>query len=66
MGKTIFSATVFFKPGTLKPRKYKNVSNPNNLNRNMRNKGAYYINYYDQKSGEFKGRTWLQHFAPGN
>lgn len=62
MPKQIFSATVFFQPGTIKPRKYRNISSPNRFNFYQESKGAYYINYYDQSTGGFVGRKWLQDF----
>lgn len=62
MSKQTFSATVFFKPGTLKPRKYRNISSRNRFEFNMTKTGAYYINYYDQQTKAFAGRIWLQNF----
>lgn len=61
MTKTKFSATVFFKPGTLRPRKYRNITQRQRFETYMANKGAYYVNYYNDK-GQFVGRVWLQQF----
>lgn len=61
MTKEKLSATVFFKPGTLKPRKYRNITQPKRFEAYMAAKDAYYINYYDAR-GQFKGRVWLKNF----
>lgn len=61
MTKEKVSATVFFQPGTLKPRKYRNITQTGRFEAYMKNKGAYYVNYYDAK-GQFKGRVWLKSF----
>lgn len=62
MSKPLLSATVFFKPGTVKPRKYRNVSIPYTLVQKMARLGAYYVNWYDQDSGKFLRRQWLVDF----
>jgi len=62
MSKQLFSATVFYKPGTLKPRKYRNISSRNRFEFNMAKTDAYYINYYDQQTKAFAGRIWLKNF----
>ena len=62
MPKEKFSATVFFAPGTLKPRKYRNITQPGRFEAYMTHKGAYYINYYDAATGVFKARKWLKEF----
>lgn len=66
MSKELFSATVFFKPGTLKPRKYRNISSKNRFEFNMSKLEPYYINYYDQHTKEFLYRKWMQNFKPKN
>lgn len=53
------SATIFFKPGTKRPRKYKNISTTISFTNWAKNQGAYYINWYDQKTGKFEFRKWL-------
>jgi hypothetical protein len=62
MSKELLSATVFFKPGTIKPRKYRNVSIPYTLVNKMSRIGAYYVNWYDQKTGVFLRRQWIVDF----
>ena len=61
MTKEKLSATVFFQPGTLKPRKYRNITTTMRFEAYMAAKGAWYINYYDAK-GVFKARKWLKSF----
>lgn len=53
------SATIFFKPGTKRPRKYRNISTQHSFTNWAKNAGAYYINWYDQKTGKFLFRKWL-------
>lgn len=62
MSKQLKSATIFFKPGTKRARKYNNISTPHNFANFARRLGAYYVNWYDQQSGKFTGRTWLIEF----
>jgi len=62
MSKQLLSATVFFKPGTHKPRKYRNVSIPHTLVSKMERLGAYYVNWYNQETGQFLRRQWLIEF----
>lgn len=62
MSKQTFSATVFFAQGTLKPRKYRNISSQNRFEFNMAKTNAYYINYYDQNTKAFLFRKWLKEF----
>jgi len=62
MTKEKFSATVFFRPGTLKPRKYRNITQLGRFEAYNRHKGAYYINYYNEL-GQFVRRVWLQNFS---
>jgi hypothetical protein len=59
MGKELKSATVFFKPNTHRPRKYRNISNPVKFGQFCASLGGWYINWYDQQSGKFDRRTWL-------
>lgn len=59
MDKKYFTAIVFFKPGTKKPRKYHNIHNISNFAQFCIKSGAWYINWYDKKSREFERRTWL-------
>lgn len=59
MAKNLKSATIFFKPNTNRPRKYRNISNPIKFADFAAKAGAWYINWYDQGSGNFDRRTWL-------
>ncbi len=59
MAKDLKSATVFFKPNTNRPRKYRNISNALKFGQFAASLGAWYINWYDQQSGKFERRTWL-------
>lgn len=56
------SATIFFQPGTKRPRKYRNITTPYSFESFARQAGAWYINWYDQDSGKFSGRKWLVNF----
>lgn len=53
------TATLFFQPNTKRPRKYRNITNEANFSRFAATTGAWYINYYDQQTKEFKRRKWL-------
>jgi len=55
----IKSATIFFQPGTKRPRKYRNIVTPHSFETFARRSGAWYINWYDQETGKFSGRKWL-------
>jgi hypothetical protein len=59
MATPLKSATIFFQPGTKRPRKYRNISTPYSFETYARKSGAWYINWYDQKTGQFSGRKWL-------
>lgn len=59
MNKTTFSATIFFKPGTNRPRKYRNITNLRKFADFAAKSGAWYMNLYDQKTGKFEARKWL-------
>jgi len=59
MAKDLKTAIVFFKPGTKRPRKYRNISNVVKFGKFCQDLGAWYINWYDKRSAEFERRTWL-------
>ena len=59
MGKDLKTAIVFFKPGTKRPRKYRNISNAVRFGQFCANLGAWYINWYDPLTSKFERRTWL-------
>jgi hypothetical protein len=59
MSTPLKSATIFFQPGTKRPRKYRNISTPYSFESFARSSGAWYINFYDQATGKFTGRKWL-------
>ena len=59
MAKQLKTAIVFFKPGTKKPRKYRNISNLIKFAEFAIKEGAWYINWYDKESREFERRSWL-------
>ena len=57
--KKTFSATLFFKPGTKKPRKYRNISNQINFTKFADSlQDLWYINYYDQTTGTYLYRVY--------
>lgn len=61
--KQTFSATIFYKPNTKRPRKYRNINNKQRfLLFVKKDPEAYYINWYDQKSGIFDIRQWVIDF----
>ena len=56
----LYTAIIFFKPDTgIKPRKYRNVSNINNLLKFALKSGAWYVNLYNKKTKEFEVREYL-------
>lgn len=59
MAIEIKSATIFFQPGTKRPRKYRKITNYTNFAEFALKSGAWYINWYDHKTGKFDRRTWL-------
>lgn len=61
--KQIYSATIFYKPQTKRPRKYRNINNKNRfIEFAKKDPEAYYINWYDQKNGIFDCRQWVIDF----
>ena len=59
MNKKLETAIVFFKPGTKRPRKYRNIASRLKFGQFCAGIGAWYINWYDKESAKFEGRTWL-------
>jgi len=58
-----FSATIFYKPNTKRPRKYRNIRNRTKFKVFAKNDPeAYYINWYNQQTGNFENREWLINF----
>lgn len=53
MEKKLLSATIFYQPGTLRPRKYRNISKKESFVDFAKKSGAIYINFYDQKTKEY-------------
>ena len=53
MEKQLLSATIFFTPGTLRPRKYRNISNKAKFYDFVKKSNGIYANFYDQKSKIF-------------
>lgn len=51
--KQTYSATIFFQPGTLRPRKYRNIHNKLSFIRFAKNSGGVYINFYDKETKNF-------------
>jgi hypothetical protein len=60
MEKQLLSATIFFTPGTLRPRKYRNISRQDNFIMFAKKSNGIYINFYDQKTKEYKHRVYLK------
>jgi hypothetical protein len=60
MEKKLLSATIFYQPGTLRPRKYRNISKPDNFLIFAKKSNGIYVNFYDQKTKEYKHRVYLQ------
>lgn len=60
MEKKLLSATIFFTPGTLRPRKYRNISRKNNFVMFAKKSTGIYINFYDQKTKQYLYRVYLK------
>jgi hypothetical protein len=60
MSKQLFTVIVFFRPETgIKPRKYRNVSNVENMAKFALKSGAWYMNLYDKIEGKFSTRVYV-------
>ncbi len=58
MAKTIYTGIIFFQDAQT-PRKYRNISNLENLAKFGKKIGGWYVNLYDKKSGKFDHRMYL-------
>ena len=60
--KQNYTAILFFKPGTLRPRKYRNINNILSFIKKVAVPSkCIYFNLYDKKSNNFIKRVYLQH-----
>ena len=54
------TAIIFFKPETgIKPRKYRNINNVQNMLKFALKSGGWYVNIYDKRTKKFEGREYL-------
>jgi hypothetical protein len=60
MEKKLLSATIFYQPGTLRPRKYRNISRQDNFVMFAKKSNGIYINFYDQKTKVYLYRIYLR------
>lgn len=60
MEKKLLSATIFYKPGTIRPRKYRNISRKENFVMFAKKTNGIYINFYDQKTKVYLYRIYLK------
>jgi len=51
--KQIYSATIFFPAGSLRPRKYRTIYNKVSFIRFAKNSGGIYVNFYDKITKNF-------------
>jgi hypothetical protein len=57
--KQYYTAIIFFMPAQeITPRKYRNIHNIENFKRFAADCGAYYFNYYDKVTKQYKGRIY--------
>lgn len=63
MGKTLYTAIVFFE-GRAMPRKYRNISNLNTFINFCRKINASYFNLYYKETKLFAERIYLKEKAP--
>jgi hypothetical protein len=59
MEKKLLSATIFYAPGTLRPRKYRNITRQDNFVMFAKKSNGIYINFYDQKTKVYLYRIYL-------
>lgn len=56
----IYTAIIFFKPETgIKPRKYRNINNVENLLKFALKSGGWYVNLYCKKTKIFEARKYV-------
>ena len=60
MAKDLKTAIVFFKPGTKRPRKYRNISNINSFYNFCIKINAAYFNTYDKSTKLFVERIYIK------
>lgn len=60
MEKKLLSATIFYEPGTIRPRKYRNISRKENFVMFAKKTNGIYINFYDQKTKVYLYRIYLK------
>jgi hypothetical protein len=60
MEKKLLSATIFYQPETLRPRKYRNISRQDNFVMFAKKSNGIYINFYDQKTKVYLYRIYLK------
>lgn len=59
MSKQLYKAIIFFPKETLQtPIKYRNVKDDTNFIKFISNKGAWYVNLYDQQTGNYIKRIY--------
>lgn len=58
MGQKLFTGIIFFQDGQT-PRKYRNISNLENLAKFGVKIGAWYVNLYSKTSGKFDRRLYF-------
>lgn len=57
--KQYYTAIIFFMPAQeIIPRKYRNIHNLENFKQFAADCGAYYFNYYDKATKQYKGRIY--------
>lgn len=62
MPKIVYNAIVFFpKESKIKPRKYRNISNPVGFSNFCLSVGAEYINFYTAKDKKYSHRIYLNY-----
>lgn len=63
MGKTLYTAIVFFEDGAM-PRKYRNISNINTFINFCKKINASYFNLYYKETKQYAERVYLNEKAP--
>ena len=60
MKKKLLSATIFYTTGTLRPRKYRNISRQDNFIMFAKKSNGIYVNFYDQDTKVYLYRVYLK------
>lgn len=64
MSKVLLSATMFFgNKSSMRPRKYRNISNKKSFINFAQSKNVEYINFYCQKTKEFIERYYIKKYG---